>query len=97
LERRKSAKAVWPLTVAMARAVSPLALRLLVEMPLSKRAWASNVAFDGGEHEQRPAVVIFELRVEAGGECGAEAGLVVAFDEGLGGAVGDGHWWLRSC
>ena len=49
------------------------------------------IAFDGGEHEESPAVLIGEVGVQAGIECLAEGGFVAAFDEGLGGAIGDGH------
>lgn len=46
------------------------------------------VAFDGGEHEEGPAVLVGEVGVEAGVEGGAEGGFVAAFDEVLCGAVG---------
>ena len=50
-----------------------------------------HVAFDSGKHEERPAVGVGEVGVEAGFEGGAEGGFVAALDEGLGGSVGDRH------
>ena len=53
-----------------------------------EQAGDGKVAFDGGEHEERPAVLVGEVGVEAGGEGRAEGGFVTAFDEVLGGAIG---------
>ncbi len=47
-----------------------------------------DVAFDSSEHEERPAVLVDEVGVEAFGEGGAEGGFVAAFDEGLCAAIG---------
>ncbi len=53
-----------------------------------EQAADGDVAFDGGEHEEGPAVLVGEVGVEAGVEGGAEAGLVATLDEILCGAVG---------
>ena len=55
---------------------------------LDEEAAYGDVAFDGGEHQERPAVLVSEVRVEAGVEGGAEAGFVAAFDEVLSASVG---------
>lgn len=46
------------------------------------------VPFDGGEHEESPAVLVGEVGVEAGVKGGAEGGLVSAFDQVLCASVG---------
>ena len=47
---------------------------------LEQQTAEGDVAFDGGEHQERPAVLVDEVWVEAGGEGGAESGLVSALD-----------------
>ena len=49
-----------------------------------------DVAFYGGEHEERPALVVGGVGAEAGDEGGAEAFFVAALDEVLCASVVDG-------
>ena len=60
-----------------------------VELKEQSPEW--DVAFDGGKHEERPAILVYEIGVKAGGESGAEGGLVATFDKSLGSTIGDRH------
>jgi hypothetical protein len=46
------------------------------------------VAFDGGEHEECPTVLVGEVGVKAGVQGCAEGGFVATFDQVLCGAIG---------
>ena len=53
------------------------------------------VAFDGGEHEEGPAVLVGEVGVEAGVKGGAKSGFVSAFDQVLCASIGHESYSAR--
>src|ERR1700722_11555823 len=64
---------------SLALVVGGCGLRAFFEQKITQ----SNVAFDSGEHKQRPAVGVGEVRGKAAVEGRAKAFFVATFDEGL--------------
>lgn len=77
----------------VALAVEGDEVRTLFDEELAQR----NGAFDGGEHEERPAVLVGEVGIEVLIERGAKSFFVAALDHGLGCAIGKGHDYSANC
>src|ERR1700761_7277701 len=56
-----------------------------------------NGAFHGGEHEERPAVLVGQVGIEVLIERGAKGLFGAALDHGLGCAIGEGHDYSANC